>query len=97
LIDRREIMDFSREFGLNANVIEKDYVIGWVLAGIANHPELDVSWVFKGGTRLKKCYFETYCLLLDITLMNLGGCPRIEIFKILPHHIVFFNTISYYI
>ncbi len=27
----------------------------------------------------------------------LGGCPRIEIFKFLPHHIVFFNTISYYI
>lgn len=47
-------MDFSREFGLNTNVIEKDYVIGWVLAGIANHPELGASWVFKGGTCLKK-------------------------------------------
>jgi len=72
LIDRREIMDFSREFGLNANVIEKDYVIGWVLAGIANHPELGVSWVFKGGTCLKKCYFETYRFSedLDFTLTN---------------------------
>ena len=53
-------MEFSREFGLNANVIEKDYVIGWMLAGISNHPELVSSWVFKGGTTLKKCYFETY-------------------------------------
>jgi len=32
-------MDFSREFGLAANVIEKDYVLGWVLAGIAAHSE----------------------------------------------------------
>ena len=72
MIDRREIMDFSREFGLNANVIEKDYVIGWVLAGIANHPELGASWVFKGGTCLKKCYFETYRFSedLDFTLTN---------------------------
>ena len=35
MIDRQEIMDFSREFSLEPNVIEKDYVLGWVLAGIA--------------------------------------------------------------
>lgn len=40
-------MDFSREFILTANVIEKDYALGWVLAGISNHPELGKSWVFK--------------------------------------------------
>jgi hypothetical protein len=33
LIDKTEIMDFAREFGLAAQVIEKDYVLGWVLAG----------------------------------------------------------------
>jgi predicted nucleotidyltransferase component of viral defense system len=48
-------MDLSREFGLNANVIEKDYVLGWMLAGISHHSELGLSWVFKGGTCLKKC------------------------------------------
>ncbi len=63
-------MDFSREFGLVANVIEKDYVLAWVLAGIFNHPEIGSSWVFKGGTCLKKCYFETYRFSedLDFTL-----------------------------
>ena len=40
MIDKSEIMDFSREFGLTANVIEKDYVLGWVLAGIFNHSEI---------------------------------------------------------
>lgn len=72
MIDRREIMDFAREFGLVANVIEKDYVLGWVLAGISNHHELGSSWVFKGGTCLKKCYFETYRFSedLDFTIVS---------------------------
>jgi hypothetical protein len=65
-------MEFSREFGLTANVIEKDYVLGWVLAGISSHEDLGREWVFKGGTCLKKCYFETYRFSedLDFTSKN---------------------------
>jgi hypothetical protein len=66
LIDKREILDFAREFGLLPNVIEKDFVIGWLLAGIANNSDLSPSWVFKGGTCLKKCYFETYRFSEDL-------------------------------
>ena len=70
MIDRQEVMDFSREFGLVPNVIEKDYMLGWMLAGISQHEELSASWAFKGGTCLKKCYFETYRFSedLDFTL-----------------------------
>lgn len=70
MIDRQEIMDFAREFGLAPNVIEKDYVLGWILAGIFNASDLGESWLFKGGTCLKKCYFETYRFSedLDFTL-----------------------------
>jgi predicted nucleotidyltransferase component of viral defense system len=41
-----------------------------LLAGIASHTELCAAWVFKGGTCLKKCYFETYRFSedLDFTL-----------------------------
>ena len=72
MINRQEVMDFSREFGLAPNVIEKDYVLGWILAGISNHSELSQSWIFKGGTCLKKCYFETYRFSedLDFTLTH---------------------------
>jgi len=74
LINRLEILDFAHEFGLSVNVVEKDYVIGWLLAGIANHSDLSPSWVFKGGTCLKKCYFETYRFSedLDFTLGDSG-------------------------
>jgi predicted nucleotidyltransferase component of viral defense system len=74
LINRLEILDFAREFGLSANVVEKDYVIGWLLAGIASHPDISRSWIFKGGTCLKKCYFETFRFSedLDFTLTDPG-------------------------
>ena len=40
VIDRQEIMDFAREMTLAVEVVEKDYVLGWLLAGISNHAAL---------------------------------------------------------
>jgi predicted nucleotidyltransferase component of viral defense system len=78
LISRQEIMDFSREFGLSPTIVEKDYLLGWILAGISNHGELGSDWVFKGGTCLKKCYFETYRFSedLDFTIKNADHCNQ---------------------
>jgi predicted nucleotidyltransferase component of viral defense system len=72
-------MDFVREFGLAAQVVEKDYVLGWVLAGIFNHPVIGSSWVFKGGTCLKKCFFETYRFSedLDFTLSEANHLDQV--------------------
>src|SRR5580658_4391130 len=70
MIDRREILEAASSFSLLPSIVEKDYVLGWMLAGINAHDELGESWVFKGGTCLKKCYFETYRFSedLDFTL-----------------------------
>jgi predicted nucleotidyltransferase component of viral defense system len=72
MIGKREILDTAARVGLNPHVVEKDYALGWALAGIFAHPELADSWVFKGGTCLKKCYFETYRFSedLDFTLLD---------------------------
>jgi predicted nucleotidyltransferase component of viral defense system len=74
MIDRREILAMAATLGLLPNVVEKDYVLSWVLAGIFQHPFLASTWVFKGGTCLKKCYFETYRFSedLDFTLTDPG-------------------------
>ena len=72
MIDKREILEQASALGLLPNIVEKDYVLGWVLAGIDTHPVLGKSWIFKGGTCLKKCYFETYRFSedLDFTLRD---------------------------
>lgn len=47
MIDKREIPEAATSFSLLPNVVEKDYVLGWILAGIDAHNELPESWVFK--------------------------------------------------
>ncbi|MDB5925580.1 MAG: hypothetical protein JWN13_4516 [Betaproteobacteria bacterium] len=72
MIGRQEILEFAGEVGLDPNVVEKDYVLGWMLAGVSQNERTRDSWVFKGGTCLKKCYFETYRFSenLDFTLLD---------------------------
>ncbi len=73
MIGKEEILGFAREVGLDANVVEKDYVLGWMLAGISSHPRTQDTWLFKGGTCLKKCYFETYRFSEDLDFTLLDG------------------------
>lgn len=40
MIDRREIIDVATAQSLLPQVVEKDYVLGWILAGIYQHEEL---------------------------------------------------------
>jgi len=59
VILKEEIQAIATEKHLGIDIVEKDYILSWVLAGIHHHAETKNSWVFKGGTCLKKCYFET--------------------------------------
>lgn len=75
MIGRADIVDRVREWGLRENVVEKDYVIGWLLWGIGSDPQLSAGWAFKGGTCLKKCYIETYRFSEDLDFTVLPGGP----------------------
>ncbi|MBY0314741.1 MAG: nucleotidyl transferase AbiEii/AbiGii toxin family protein [Bdellovibrionales bacterium] len=70
MIEKNEVLKLAQELGLSPDTIEKDYVLGWMLHGIYNHRELGKKWLFKGGTSLKKCFFETFRFSedLDFTL-----------------------------
>ena len=50
---------------LRPTTVEKDYVLGWILYGISQHVQAR-EWVFKGGTSLKKCFFNTYRFSEDL-------------------------------
>jgi len=49
VIDRREILAFANELSLRPSIVEKDYVLGWLLAGISHHETISKHWVFKGA------------------------------------------------
>lgn len=75
MIARAELNELAQEWGLAEHVIEKDYVIGWLLWGIGNEPDLSAAWAFKGGTCLKKCYIETYRFSEDLDFSVLPNGP----------------------
>jgi predicted nucleotidyltransferase component of viral defense system len=75
MIPRRELEQLRAEWTLDIAVIEKDYLLGWLLAGIAAHPALGSTWVFKGGTCLRKCYYETFRFSEDLDFTVMPGGP----------------------
>lgn len=72
MINKHEILEHAKKYKLNPNTIEKDYILNWVLAGIANSDVFQNKWIFKGGTCLKKCYFKEYRFSedLDFTIID---------------------------
>jgi uncharacterized protein len=67
-----EIQKIARTAGVRDQQIEKDYILSWILQGISMHNALAKAIVFKGGTVLKKVYFEDYRFSedLDFTLLD---------------------------
>lgn len=72
MIKPGEIQQKARETGVRDQQIEKDYMLSWILKGISQQKLLSKIIVFKGGTVLKKIYFENYRFSedLDFTLTD---------------------------
>ena len=56
MITDPELRKIARERKLRLDIVEKDYVLGWIIIGIYNS-SLSNSLLFKGGTALSKIYF----------------------------------------
>ena len=79
VINLDEIRSVASRVNLANTVVEKDYALGWLLWGIHRHPIAGKDWVFKGGTCLKKCYFETYRFSEDLDFSYKGSeQPTVE-------------------
>lgn len=71
MIEKNEILTIAKNLSLSPDTAEKDYLLGWMLHGISEHQSTK-DWAFKGGTSLKKCFFETFRFSedLDYTLKD---------------------------
>ncbi len=72
MIKPGEIQKKARAAGVRDQQIEKDYILSWIMQGVASQKELSKKIVFKGGTVLKKVYFDDYRFSedLDFTLLD---------------------------
>lgn len=74
MVSPKEISKYASANKVSDRQIEKDYILTWLLYGIANNEKLSELMVFKGGTVLKKCYIDNYRFSedLDFTLLDDG-------------------------
>ena len=72
MIEQKEINKIATKNRVSDRQIEKDYVLSWLLFAISKNKNLYNALVFKGGTVLKKAYFEDYRFSedLDFTLID---------------------------
>jgi len=82
MIKPGEIHQKAREAGVRDQQIEKDYILSWILKGLAEQEYLSRVLIFKGGTLLKKAYFEDYRFSedLDFTLLD-NNITNMQIFE----------------
>ena len=72
---RTRLQEARQRLGIPWEVLERDYLLSWILAGISQVPALGDTLVFKGGTALKKCYFGGYRFSEDLDFSELDGVP----------------------
>jgi predicted nucleotidyltransferase component of viral defense system len=75
---RNRLLEARKRLGLPWEVLERDYILSWILAGIAQVEVLKEALVFKGGTALKRCYFGDYRFSEDLDFSAVGRFPREE-------------------
>ena len=73
---RTRLLEARKRLGIPWEVLERDYLLSWILAGISDVESLRDTLVFKGGTALKKCYFGDYRFSEDLDFSARGEVPR---------------------
>src|SRR5689334_6702048 len=75
---RLRLEEARARLGIPWEILERDYLLSWVLAGISQVETLRDTLVFKGGTALKKCFFGDYRFSEDLDFSTLGNPPTGE-------------------
>jgi len=75
---RKRLQEARKRLGLPWEIIERDYVLSWLLAGVSEVEALRDTLVFKGGTALKKCFLGDYRFSEDLDFSGIGDVPTGE-------------------
>jgi predicted nucleotidyltransferase component of viral defense system len=76
------ILEARKRMGIPWEILERDYLLSWILAGISQIDSLSGTLVFKGGTALKKCYFGEYRFSEDLDFSGVGDVPTSEVLEL---------------
>jgi predicted nucleotidyltransferase component of viral defense system len=66
MILKKEIQNKSIEWGVPPDTVDKDWVLGHFLSAMFSIEKFKNELIFKGGTALRKCYFNDYRFSEDL-------------------------------
>jgi len=72
MIDIKTIQSISAQKGVQEIVVEKDYILDWLLWGISQLEDVQNNWVFKGGTALHKMFFTDWRFSEDLDFTTIA-------------------------
>jgi uncharacterized protein len=72
---RTRLQEARTRLRLPWEILERDYLLSWILAGVSHVDALRDTLAFKGGTALKKCYFGDYRFSEDLDFTAVGPAP----------------------
>ena len=72
---RLRLEDARGKTKLPWEVLERDYLLSWILAGLFQIDNLRGALVFKGGTALKKCWLGDHRFSEDLDFTAVGTIP----------------------
>ena len=73
---RTRLLEARKRHGTPWEILERDYLISWIIAAINEKETLQKTLVLKGGAALRKCYFGEYHFSEDLDFTGLRGAPR---------------------
>ena len=73
---RTRLQEARIRFGIPWEILERDYLLSWILSGISRVDGLKDTLAFKGGSALKKCFFGGYRFSEDLDFSAVAGAPR---------------------
>jgi len=76
---RKRLNKLRQTTNVELSVYERDYLLSFVLAAIGNVKPLSETIIFKGGTALRKCYFEDYRFSEDLDFSALPSFHEAEL------------------
>lgn len=72
MTSKAQITKIASRDGVDARVVERDYVLAHLVAIISSH-DTDGSFIFKGGTALRLLHFESYRYSADLDYSVIKG------------------------
>lgn len=86
MLDLNTIKEVSAQRGVSEVIIEKDYVLDWLVWGLSQIQNMKFNLIYKGATSLHKMYFSDWRFSEDLDFTTLKNLTEEEIKETIPSY-----------